>query len=86
MIRWRYLYCLQDTAAATQNLLLAAEACGLDACWVGAFDEAKVTASLGIPAGRRPVALVPVGYPGRRSKALSPRRELREVFEFLPGK
>jgi len=27
------LYCIQDTAAATQNILLAAHALGLGACW-----------------------------------------------------
>lgn len=57
------LYCLQDTAAATQNLLLAATELGLGSCWVGAFEEAAAAAALGIPAAWRPVALVPVGHP-----------------------
>ncbi len=39
--RGRDLYSIQDTAAATQNLLLAATALGLGACWVGAFEENK---------------------------------------------
>lgn len=76
--RGRELYCLQDTAAATQNLLLAATALGLGACWVGAFDERAVAALLGVERGVRPVALVPVGLPaeapGRRR-----RRPLDEV-------
>ena len=33
------LYCLQDTAAAIQNILLTATAYGLGTCWVGAFDQ-----------------------------------------------
>jgi len=72
------LYCLQDTAAATQNMLLAATELGLGSCWVGAFDEEAAAAALGIPAAWRPVALVPVGHPleapGRRH-----RRPEREV-------
>lgn len=84
--RGRSLYCIQDTAAATQNLLLAAEAYGLGACWVGAFDEERVAVLLRIPADKKPVALVPVGYPARETKTFSPRRELREVFEHLPEK
>jgi len=70
--RGRDLYCLQDTAAATQNVLVAATASGLGACWVGAFDEAAVARALGLAADWRPVAVVPVGHPaepsGRRSR------------------
>ncbi|MBI2874752.1 MAG: nitroreductase family protein, partial [Firmicutes bacterium] len=33
--RGRDLYVLQDTAAAVQNMLLAAEGLGVGACWVG---------------------------------------------------
>ena len=57
------LYCLQDTAAATQNILLAATELGLGSCWVGAFDEAAAAAALDLPAAWRPIALVPVGHP-----------------------
>ncbi len=62
--RGRDLYCIQDAAAATQNLLLAATAAGLGSCWVGAFSERDVADCLALPRGWRPVALVPLGYPG----------------------
>ena len=61
--RGRDLYCVQDTAAATQNLLLAAAALGLGACWIGAFDEALAAKALRLHPSWRPVALVPVGRP-----------------------
>ncbi|HDM45235.1 MAG TPA: nitroreductase family protein, partial [Candidatus Bathyarchaeota archaeon] len=35
-LRGSTLYCIQDTAAATQNILLSVHALGLGACWVGA--------------------------------------------------
>ena len=72
------LYCLQDTAAAVQNLLLTATANGLGACWVGAFDEEKAAEIVAAPKGVRPVAIIPVGYPAE-SPPPRPRRSLSEV-------
>jgi nitroreductase len=43
------LYSIQDTAAAVQNMLLAATALGLGTCWVGAFREEEVSGVLGLP-------------------------------------
>ncbi|MBC7247087.1 MAG: nitroreductase family protein [Actinobacteria bacterium] len=56
------LYSIQDTAAAVQNMLLAATALGLGTCWVGAFREEEAARALGLPAHLRPLALVPMGY------------------------
>lgn len=69
--RGRYLYSIQDAAAATQNLLLAVHAEGLGACWVGAFNEEKVREILEIPKGVRPVTIVPIGYPAEKPTAPS---------------
>ena len=82
--RGRELYCYQDAAAATQNILLAAASLGLGACWVGAFDEAAVSEALRLPARLRPVALVAVGYPGPGQACGCSRRDLAEVAGFLP--
>ena len=60
--RGRSLYCLQDTAAAVQNIMLAATGYGLGTCWVGSFDEEGVALALDLPAGIRPIAIVPVGF------------------------
>lgn len=78
--RGRYLYCLQDTAAATENLLLAAVASGLGACWVGAFDEEGVARALQLPARLRPVAIVPIGHPERPSTPSSERLPVGAVM------
>lgn len=72
------LYCLQDTAAATQNMLLTACALGLATCWIGAFQEEEARKVLNIPNGLRPVAIVPVGHPAERPVAPS-RRSLSEI-------
>jgi nitroreductase len=61
-VRGETLYCLQDTAAAIQNLLLFAFSVGLGTCWIGAFREEEARKVLKIPSGIRPVAIIPVGY------------------------
>jgi nitroreductase len=76
--RGRDLYCLQDTAAATENLLLAAVDLGLGACWVGAFDERAVARELDLQDGWRPVAMVPVGFPAEKES----RRSRRPVADI----
>ncbi len=60
--RGAQLYCLQDTAAATQNMLLAATGLGIGACWVGAFDERRVQTIVEAPPRLRAVAVVCLGY------------------------
>ncbi|MGY4707173.1 nitroreductase family protein [Candidatus Bipolaricaulota sp. J31] len=75
------LYCIQDTAAAIQNMLLLAHAKGLGTCWVGAFSEEEVCEALALPEGLRPVALVPLGYPAQKPRP-RPRRPLDEVVEY----
>lgn len=75
------LYAIQDSAAATQNLLLRAYDLGLGTCWVGAFDEKEVSDILNIPPHIRPVAIVTVGYPAERS--VSTRKSLESVVKFV---
>lgn len=64
--RGEELYCIQDTAAAVQNILLAAYALGYATCWVGAFDEYAVAEVIKAPAGVRPIAIVPIGKPAEK--------------------
>lgn len=75
------LYAIQDTAAAIENLLLAAWAEGLGTCWVGAFDERRASDLLDLPPHIRPVAIVPLGYPALARPKPS-RRSPLEFTEF----
>ena len=56
-----------DCAAATENLLLAAEAIGLGAVWTACYPYeermSRAVEVLGIPEGITPYSVVPVGYP-----------------------
>ncbi|MBN1274844.1 nitroreductase family protein [Candidatus Woesearchaeota archaeon] len=61
-LRGKRLYSVQSCAAATENMLLAAHALGLGACWVGAFDEDYLDRTLNIPDTARAQAIVTLGY------------------------
>ena len=76
--RGSLLYSIQDSAAATQNMLLACVALGLASCWIGAFDEEAIRASLGIKKPITPVAILPIGHSAQASGKQA-RRPLSEV-------
>jgi nitroreductase len=76
--RGETLYCIQDTAAATQNILLTAYSLGLGTCWVGAFNEKEAKKALKTPKGIRPVAMIPVGYPNKNPSQRG-RRPLNQI-------
>jgi nitroreductase len=63
-------YLLQDCSAAIENLLLAAHAQGLGACWVGIYPGEplikQVRGLLSLPAAFIPVAAVSLGQPGEQ--------------------
>lgn len=75
------LYCLQDTAAATQNMLLAAYALKLATCWVGAFKEEEAKKTLNLPDRVRPVAIISVGHSAKRPTTRS-RRPLSKIVHY----
>jgi nitroreductase len=75
------LYCLQDTAAAVQNMLLAARALGLGACWIGAFREEEVERILKTPKAVRTVAIVPVGHPAEKPSAPQ-KRSIGDITHY----
>lgn len=56
----------QDCAAATQNLLLAAEALGLGAVWTGVYPDMNLARPLGeylgLPSTVMPFCTIPIGH------------------------
>ena len=62
---------IEDGAAATQNMALAAQSLGLGSCWIGTFAlknekksaEEKISHVLEIPKTHRIVSLLPIGIP-----------------------
>lgn len=80
--RGEMLYAIQDSAAAVENILLAAVDRGLASCWIGAFDEGAVREALEIPHPIAPVAILPVGY-SAESAGKPSRRPLQDVTTWL---
>lgn len=75
------LFTIQETAAATQNLLLAAHALGLGACWVSLFSDEQVKEALNLPKGIRPVVTIPLGHTKSKTKP-KPRRPLKDIVNY----
>jgi len=70
--RGESMYSSQHSGAVTMILTLTAKALGLDSCWVGAFDEEKVSHIMELPDTLRPVVILPVGYGAEKPE--KPRR------------
>lgn len=81
--RGRDLYCLQDTAAAVEHILLASVALGFGGCWVGAFDEGRAAGALDLPAEHRPVAILPIGKPAGKPANRTSRQALESVASYV---
>ena len=63
-------YWVEDTSAATENMLLAAHAMGLGALWVGVYPIAErvsqVGTIIGVPEYVVPMCIVTLGYPAEQ--------------------
>ena len=79
-----HLYSVQDATIACTYAMLAAGALGLATVWVGAFEEESVRQAVGIPENLLPVAILPVGYAGRKYRTTS-RRELGDLVHEVGG-
>jgi F420 biosynthesis protein FbiB-like protein len=75
---------VQSAAAAVQNLLLAAAANGLGACWCCAplFCPGIVRRTLRLPPTFAPQALLTLGYP-THNPPVPPRKPLNALVTFL---
>jgi nitroreductase len=75
-------YYLEDGCNASQNILVAARAHGLGACWVAGDKKPyaeKVRQMVGAPEGYKLISLLPIGHP-----AEEPRKDKRPLFDVLP--
>ena len=60
---------VEDGAAATENMLLAAHAIGLGSCWIGAYGsgyEDRAKQILGVSGDKRLLSLISLGYAADR--------------------
>ncbi len=79
MLKQRPEFWVQDCSAATENLLLAAHACGLGAVWCGLYPDMDRTRTaqtlLGLDKRYVPLCIIPVGYP---AAPVAPKDKYRE--------
>ena len=73
------LFSIQDATIAAPYAQLTVHALGLSTVWIGAFDEKKVSEILHLPQGRRPVAILPIGYENEKPK----EKTTRGIKDFL---
>jgi F420 biosynthesis protein FbiB-like protein len=78
-----WLMAVQSTAMAGQNLMLAAHALGLGACWMCGplFSPEVVRKTLKLPADWQPQGLITLGYPAEERH--KDRRPLTDVVRFV---
>jgi nitroreductase len=77
---------VEDGAAATQNMALAAHSLGLGSYWVGVYDasggrapsEEKIKRLLSIPENHRVISMLPIGVP-----AMTFYKERMPTSEFV---
>ncbi|MGD0816909.1 MAG: nitroreductase family protein [Methanomassiliicoccales archaeon] len=67
-----------DLSIALDQLSLAALEEGLGTCWVGAFDQEKLAAYLGVPKDRVITVCMSLGYPDESPEARS-RKPMNEL-------
>jgi len=75
--RWSII----STSIALQNMVIAAWAMGVGACWIGDFKEDKVKQLLSIPGKWKVVALVSFGYPAEKPRTIR-KKPLDEIVSF----
>jgi nitroreductase len=76
------LFSLQDAAAATMCLLLAAYNLGLGTCWIGAFDDEMVREALSLEEHLLPMAIISLGWPAEEPRPPS-GRDLGEMLFWI---
>ena len=76
-----------DSSIVCTHMMMEAWELGVGSCWVGYFNHQAVAEAFGLPAGVKPAALLPMGYPAKDA-APSPKfhpvsRPLEEMVEVL---
>jgi len=76
-------YAWVDVTIAVTEMIGAATAEGIGACWIAAIDPAKVKVALGVPDHIEIVALVALGYPAvELVREEKPRKSLGEIIRY----
>lgn len=75
---------LEDGAAATENIILAAKAYGIGACWVAGYErsyEKDINDYLNVPENLRMISIISMGYPASEPQNIK-KKSLSEVLHW----
>lgn len=78
---WELKRAIRDTAIATENILLEADAQGLGTCWVGFLVQSEIRPVLCVPDDKFVLAVIPIGYPAEQPSA-RPRKPFSEIVRW----
>jgi nitroreductase len=73
---------LLDIGIAGEHFVLQAESLGLGTCWVGWFNKRRVRKTLGIPKRYKIVAMLSLGYVGKKPGRERKLKNFEEIFWF----
>ena len=77
---------IEDATIAATHLMLAAQANGVDSCWINFFDPEVMAKELGLPENEEVLMMLDLGYAVEGTKPLAPhsqRKELSETVVYL---
>ena len=72
-----------DLAIVGDHMSLAAAELGVHSCWVGLIDPSEVRRQFDVPPTYRIVALMPLGYPGEKSRPSRLHRRRKELGQTV---
>ncbi len=74
-------YPLIDIGIAAEHFCLQAASEGLGSCILGWFNEKRIKQLLNIPANKRPLLIITLGYPAKPTREKK-RKELEKIIRF----
>ena len=77
---------IEDATIVATHLMLAAQAYGVDSCWINFFDPEVMAKELGLPENEEVLMVLDLGYAVEGTKPLathSQRKELTETVVYL---
>ena len=76
---------IEDATIVATHLMLAAEAEGVDSCWINFFDPEEAAKELGLPENEEMLMFLDLGYPADGAGPLAPhgqRKDLKETVSY----
>lgn len=77
---------VEDATIVATHMMLAAEAEGVDSCWINYFDPEILAKELGLPENEEILMILDLGYAAEGTKALpthTQRKELSETVSYM---